>query len=255
MKGNDRMKTLVNFRDAGGYATLDGTVVKKGKIFRSGEIVQLAADDYRAFTETYGIKQIFDLRGSSELSERPDDQFEGVDYINIDIMKDSKGQSASLEDMTSGKALSANDKMLGIYHDMILTDSAKLGYKKYLEMLGANDDPFIFHCFAGKDRTGIAAALLLGVLNVSKEDIYHDFLRTNTLRKSANDQMLAELIKKGVPENQLAEIETLMTVKKEYLDQAFEIMETQFGSLLGFVKDGLGISDNLVAKLKTLYTV
>ena len=75
------------------------------------------------------------------------------------------------------------------------------------------------------------------------------------MRKSANDQMLAELIKKGVPENQLAEIETLMTVKKEYLDQAFEIMETQLGSLLGFVKDGLGISDNLVAKLKTLYTV
>lgn len=248
------MKTLVNFRDAGGYKTLDGHQVKTGKIFRSGEIVDLSAEDREKFVDDYGIKTIFDLRGTSELAERPDDVFDGTTYINLDIMKDLDGQSSSLEDLTSETA-SADAHMKFIYREMLLSNSGQSGYRQFLEQVVNDEEPFIFHCFAGKDRTGVAAALVLGLLDVSKADIYDDYLKTNQMRKAANDLMIADLREKGMSEDQLKEIETMMYVKKDYLDVAFETMDQEFGGLRGFVKDGLGLSDTLVKELKALYTV
>lgn len=248
------MKTLVNFRDAGGYQTADGRKVKRGKIYRSGEIVDLSTEDKEKFVNQYGIKTIFDLRGASELAERPDDVFTGTNYINLDIMKDLDGQSSSLEDLTA-EPTSADDHMKFIYRGMVLSKSGQSGYRQFLEQVASGDDPFIFHCFAGKDRTGVAAALVLDLLEVSKADIYDDYLKTNQMRQAANDLMIAGLREKGMDEEQLKEVETMMYVKKEYLDVAYETMDVEFGGLRGFVKDGLGLSDNLVKDLKTLYTV
>ncbi len=248
------MKTLVNFRDAGGYQTAEGHKVKTGKIYRSGEIVDLSVEDKDKFVNEYGIKTIFDLRGASELAERPDDTFAGTHYINLDIMKDLDGQSSSLEDLIA-EPTSADDHMKSLYRGMILSKSGQTGYRQFLEQVASSDDPFIFHCFAGKDRTGVAAALVLDLLEVSKIDIYADYLKTNQMRKAANDLMIAGMREKGMDEAQLKEVETMMYVKKDYLDVAYETMNAEFGGLKGFVKDGLGLSDNLVKDLKTLYTV
>lgn len=248
------MKTLVNFRDAGGYQTTEGRKVKIGKIFRSGEIVDLSAGDKDKFVNQYGIKTIFDLRGASELAERPDDIFAGTEYVNLDIMKDLDGQSASLEDLTA-EPTSADDHMKFIYREMLLSDSGQAGYRQFLEQVASEDSPFIFHCFAGKDRTGVAAALVLGLLEVDKADIYDDYLKTNQMRKAANDLMIAGLREKGMGEEQLKEVETMMYVKKDYLDVTYATMEEHFGGLRGYVKEALGLSDNLVKELKTLYTV
>lgn len=246
------MKTLVNFRDAGGIKNEAGQTVVKGKIFRSGEIVGLSASDRQLFTETYGIETIFDFRSKSEITERPDDTFTGVHYENIDIMKNVPGPTASLADMENA-ATEADEHMRTIYNEMVTSPSCREGFSQFLKGVAATDAPFIFHCFAGKDRTGMGAALILEILGVSREAIYTDYLATNEQRKEANANMLAEMKEKGASAEQLAAIGVMMTVKAEYLDVAYQQMGEHYGSPLAFIQEGLGLSATELATIRSKY--
>lgn len=246
------MKTLVNFRDAGGLTTKTGQSVKTGKIFRSGEIVNLSPEDHQLFTDHYGIKTIFDFRGESEIVERPDDQFEDVEYINLDIMKDATGSNASQKDLLE-PTFSADKQMTQLYRDLILIPSSQKGYQTFLEKIASDGQPFIFHCFAGKDRTGVGAALILEILGVNQEDIFTEYLLTNKLRWEANQKILDEVAKQGGSPAQLKEIEGMLSVKKEYLAEAYATMNEHYGSPVDFVKTGLGFSEGDLADFRKLY--
>lgn len=246
------MKTLVNFRDIGGIKTQDGKEVVTGKLFRSGEIVNLSEEDKKEFTETYGIKTIIDFRGEQEVVERPDDTLPGVSYLNIDIMRDSKGNTSSFDDLVEATQ-SSKEQMEKIYYDIVTTESGRHGYKEFLETIVKDDEPIIFHCFAGKDRTGLGAALILGLLGVSEEDIKRDYLKTNEQRREANAQIVAELRAKGMTEEQLEEILVMMTVDLSYLEVARDAITENYGSLEDYVYNGLGVEPSVIAKLKQLY--
>ena len=246
------MKTLVNFRDIGGIKTQDGKEVVTGKLFRSGEIVKLSEADKKEFTDTYGIKTIIDFRGEQEVSERPDDSIPGVSYVNIDIMRDSKGNTASFDDLVAVKE-SSKEQMEKIYYDMITTESGRHGYKEFLETIAEDDKPIIFHCFAGKDRTGLGAAFILGLLGVSEEDITRDYLKTNEQRREANAQIVAELREKGMTEEQLEEVLVMMTVDLSYLEVTRSAITENYGSLEDYVYNGLGVEPSVIAKLQQLY--
>lgn len=249
-----KMKTLVNFRDAGGMKTESGQRVVTGKIFRSGEIVKLSAEDRQSFTDEYGIKTIFDFRSETEITERPDDRFKGVHYENIDIMKNVVGPTASLADMQNAVA-AADEHMRTLYTEMVTSPSCREGFSRFLKMVAATDEPFIFHCFAGKDRTGMGAALILEILGVSQADIYTDYLITNEQRQTANEKMFAEMKDAGASEEQIAAIGVMMTVKAEYLDVVYELMSKKYGSPLQFIKEGLALSDSELATIRSKYLI
>lgn len=248
------LKTLTNFRDIGGYRTDDHKKVKKGLIYRSGEITDLSKEDHQAFEDTYGIKTIFDFRSESEIEERPNQLFEGVTTIHIDILKGLAGKSTSQEDLMNGKA-DADEYMTSIYREFIHTPSAREAYKEFLEDVAVLNGPFIFHCFAGKDRTGFGAALILSILGVSKLDIYHDYLLTNDLRKKANDKMMEQLVKQGMDRTQVAEFRKMMEVKAEYLDASFSEMEKEYGTLENYLIKGLGLTQETIKTIREKYTI
>ncbi|WEG72919.1 tyrosine-protein phosphatase [Vagococcus intermedius] len=248
------MESLINFRDMGNIPTLDGKKVVEGKLFRSGEICGLTEKDQSLFTGKYGIKKIFDFRGDSEVVLKPDDSFSDVVYYQIDIMRDSLGKTAGFDSMMS-EAEAADQHMLQIYRDLVLTSSSQEGYQLFLEEIAKDNCPFIFHCFAGKDRTGFGAALLLSLLGVSEELIYEDYLETNRARKTANDQILEELRVKGLSESQLASISVMMYVKKDYLDESFQLITERYGNVINYIQNGLGISLETIEKIRALYLV
>lgn len=247
------MKTLTNFRDIGGYETQSGRKIKKNLMFRSGEISRLSKEDHQAFEYDFGIQTIFDFRGEDEKLKSPNDSFDRVKTVDLDICKDSNGNSASMEDLIRGKT-DPDTYMKSLYRDFIFTDSSRKGYRTFLEHISELETPFIFHCFAGKDRTGFGAALILSILGVSKSNIYHDYLLTNRLRQKANDRLLGEMKKTGANNEELEMVRTMMEVKPDYLDVSFNEIEENYGDIHHFIKDGLDVTKDVVDKIKWQYT-
>ncbi|MGL5686563.1 MAG: tyrosine-protein phosphatase, partial [Vagococcus fluvialis] len=191
-----------------------------------------------------------DLRGEKETTERPDDSLTGVDYVNIDILKDVKGQGASFEDLLKG-AGTADIGMLELYEELVLTDGARRGYQQFLELiLNKPKSPILFHCFAGKDRTGMAAAIILKSLNVSDKLIFDDYLKTNEMRKEANQLIVNDLRSKGLTEEQLNEVLVMMNVDKRYLEHSFKIIDKEFGGFEQYITEGLRMPKDFFTEMK-----
>ena len=247
------LSSLTNFRDIGGYRGLDNKKVKSQLIYRSGEINHLTAEDHQAFQSEYHIATIFDLRSDSERKERPNETFEGVTTVPIDILK-AMNQSVGMDDFKAEATQKHPDEyMLEIYQAFITNPSAREGYKLFLETIADLDSPFIFHCFAGKDRTGFGAALILSLLGVSDLDIYHDYLLTNKLRKKANNKLVETMAREGIPKEQLEMFRTMMEVKYEYLDESFKQINEHYGTVENYVINGLGVSKETITKIQEKY--
>lgn len=144
--------------------------------------------------------------------------------------------------------------MYQLYRDFVTTESARKGYAAFLTEIAQDTQPFIFHCFAGKDRTGFAAMLLLSLLEVDEEQIMSDYLETNRLRAAANQQMIEEMAKNGASLEQQAGVKTMLEVKADYLYTSLEEIHKQYGDVMGYVEKGLGLSYKLVEKLQNDYT-
>ena len=244
------MKSLVNFRDIGNIATQDGKRVKPNLFLRSGEVVNVHHSTVDRLLNEYKLETIIDLRGEKETTERPDDTLTGVDYVNIDILKDVKGQGASFEDLLKG-AGTADIGMLELYEELVLTDGARRGYRQFLELiLNKPKSPILFHCFAGKDRTGMAAAIILKSLNVSDKLIFDDYLKTNAMRKKANQLIVNDLRSKGLTEEQLNEVLVMMNVDKRYLEHSFKIIDKEFGGFEQYITEGLRMPKDFFTEMK-----
>ena len=222
MKERQNMNSVVNFRDIGGFPTQQGTVVKTGHFFRSGELVNVAQEDQQKLVEDYQIKRIYDFRSAAETQERPDDSIQGTNYLHIDILADIQAQTASLEGML--KTVGSPDEAMDMaYKEMVLSNSGRKGYQTFFEnFLSYPQEAILFHCFAGKDRTGIGAALILSALGVEHSYILEDYLKTNEQRKTANEQIIAQYQANGTPPAEIQQLETLLYVKKEYLATALQ---------------------------------
>lgn len=249
------MDTIVNFRDIGGFPTRSGRKVKMDAFFRSGELVNVDDSDRKLLRDTYNIQRIYDFRNSSETKERPDDKISGTTYMNIDILADAQTNAASLDGMNQELA-DPNEAMLTIYKEMVLSESGRKGYRLFFESFLAHpDEPLLFHCFAGKDRTGIGAALILSALDVDQSYILEDYLRTNTQRKAANDQLLAQYKKAGKTEAELKALSTMLYVKKEYIVQAVNSIVENYGDISAYLQKGLGLPSSIQTEMAKLYTI
>lgn len=249
------MKTVVNFRDLGGITTSKGKTVKANRILRSGELVDLANEDKIKLVDNYGLKSIVDFRSSKEIDERPDDSLECTDYYHIDIMKNVE-KNASRSSFEDNDQYHPDKMMNDVYKTIILDDTATQGYRSFIDvLLNQKEGSTIFHCFAGKDRTGLGAAIILTILGASKEDIVSDYLETNVLRKEANNKMLEEKRNQGATEQELEYFNVFMSVKADYLETAFETANEKYGSFLDYIMNGIGVSKNEIETLQEMYLV
>ncbi|EOL41787.1 hypothetical protein RV11_GL001438 [Enterococcus phoeniculicola] len=244
---------LANFRELGGLKNKEGRKVKHNRLLRSGEVFQID-DASRTTLKQHELNKIIDLRGKQEITTRPDDELESVSYHWIDIMKEVH-DNGSMEDLMDVSDLQLVDShMKKIYYNLILNEGAQQGYREYFEeLLKTETGSVLFHCFAGKDRTGVAAALTLEFLEVPRETIYEDYLKTNSQRKKPNEQFLKEAASRGLSEGQLAGIKVAMEVEKDYLDYAYQLIDENFGGIQGYGKEVLRLSPSDYQLLQELY--
>ncbi|WP_165847283.1 tyrosine-protein phosphatase [Lacticaseibacillus paracasei] len=246
------LKKITNFRSLGGYQNAHGQMVKEGLIFRSGQLFELEDDQSHYLGQTLGIKHIVDMRSDDERTEFPDTVWEGADYAVLDILKDATANNASLGRMITEKG-NVHENMLATYEQLALSDSAKTGYRQFIQGLLRPNEPTIFHCFAGKDRTGVGAALILKILDVSEQGIMADYLQTNAERTVANEEILAGLKERGFTDQQLKSIGEALKVDADYLRRYFQVIDQQFGSFQQYLREGLKLSAGEIAQFRDLY--
>lgn len=246
----------VNFRDLGGIPVEGGNTVKAKRILRSGELYGLTDAEKTMLTDEYHLKTIVDLRSGPELTEHPDDTIAGVKYVNLDVMKDAHTRNSSLKSLSEARSADEMHMMMRAVYEVLVRDkTAQEGYRKYIEeYLMLEEGALIFHCFAGKDRTGVAAAIILTLLGADEESIFTDYLATNQQRAQKNAEMLEQIQKAGASEGEIAAMQVGLNVDESYLRSAYNAAKADNGSFLAHIKKTLHVTDEEINRLRSLYT-
>lgn len=237
------LQGAVNMRDLGGYPATDGKHVKWGSVYRSADISKLSAADLHTFDSLH-IRYDVDLRGVAESAQAPDRLNPGTDYIVCPAGSDSTNnwmrQLASLKG--SGDSL-----MLAFYAN---TTYLTARYKPFFQKLLALPDTsaLLFHCTAGKDRTGIGAALLLYALGVPYPTIQADYEATNVYRQTANEGMIRAMVQGMHVDEQVAR--DMLSAKSAYLDATFTAIRSRYGSVDDYLRNELGLDDAAITRLR-----
>lgn len=244
---------ITNFRDLGGIKNKNGQLIKEKKFLRSGELVSVSINEQEKLIKEYQVTLVVDFRSEGEVQKRPNQLLPDFECIHIDIVKEIQEEGASLEDFIQvGSAKRAVEYMQKLYWDIALDSYAKQGYGKFLKKIIDMPDEcsVLFHCFAGKDRTGIAAVLLLELLDVPREAIIHDYLLTNQLRKNENQAILTTSKLSGLNAENLAALEVALNVDKSYLDNFYQAIEEYYGDVSTYLRQEIGISNSLKKTFK-----
>jgi len=238
-----------NFRDLGGYVGAGGQTVRWGVLFRSGSMNKLTPADF-AYLSEHKLRTVIDLRSTEERAKAPvrwpDSNSPNVLSKDYKLDTDGIKQMLSTPDMNAEKARAT---MAALYREVPFQFAAQ--YREMFAQLLAGHVPLAFNCSAGKDRTGVAAALLLTALGVPRETVIQDYMLSNQYvqpEKAAerSGDAFAPLLGSLPPEA----IETMARVDRSYIEAAFAAIEARPGGLDGYFRDELGLSKGEIAILQ-----
>jgi protein-tyrosine phosphatase len=214
-----RLQGASNFRDLGGYEAQDGRQVRWGRIFRSDHLGRLTTDD-EARLSALGLQRVLDFRGEHERAALPNRLASathhalGIEPTVVQRMQDLAAAGQRLS------AAVAADLMKELYRGLVNDQAHR--FAELFEHLLQAEGPLVFHCTAGKDRTGFAAALILHALGVPRAVVMQDYLLTNALYQPP------PLPRSDTPAEALA---VLWRVQAGFLEAAFEVLETDHGGI------------------------
>jgi protein-tyrosine phosphatase len=243
-----KLEGAVNFRDLGGYKTKDGKKVKMGLLYRSAALNTLTDADLTKIAGLH-IKYDFDFRGPYEVKTAPDKIPTGTTRISLPAGSENVGDSNYMKNM--GKYMKSDSFLISFYTVLI---PFKDRYTPLFDSLLSNKtaSPMLFHCTAGKDRTGIAAALILYALGVDEQTIFDDYEATNYYRRNENAKTITQMTKYyGLDEKTAS---NLMGAKKDYIAATFDTIRAKYGSIDTYLQKELGLNTSKINKLKKAYT-
>jgi protein-tyrosine phosphatase len=204
-----------NLRDIGGYATTDGRLTRWRTVFRSDGLHRLPPAS-QAKLLGYTIRTIIDLRRSTELEISPNVLAcaTGLNYRNISLVEDEK-----LAQNLPG--------MIDLYKGML--DNSQTQFKLFFDtLLVPGSLPLLVHCTAGKDRTGLVIALLLGLANVPAETIAADYALSSAYLRPLFAHIREQLLQAS-PEMDLSKFEQIMAATPEMMLETLEYLDARYG--------------------------
>ena len=226
-----------NFRDLGGYTAADGRTVKKGLVFRSDDLNDLSQDDLDVVSEL-GVRTVVDFRDHKEIADYPDRLPETA--TNLVALPIGAGR------LMAGFSLGRLDRdkttgiMISVYRALV--NDFQYVYHEFFSLLANPDNlPLLFHCTAGKDRTGLAAALFLSALGVKREIIEEDYLLSNVY--------LQEKYVFGIDYDEV--MEPMYTVSPEFIQASFAVIDGSYGGVERYLLEKLGVD---ISRFREMYT-
>lgn len=242
-----------NFRDLGGYETVDGRRVRWSVLFRSGSMVDLTDRDYE-YLGKLGIRVVCDLRATDERQREPT-RWRGASLPRR-FERDYALDLGDFGALLASARPSAEDarRLFASFYERLPFDFASQYADMFAELV-RGDAPLAFNCSAGKDRTGVAAALVLTALGVPRETVIGDYLLSNRYyvaqpaTGAADDpqmRMLAALPAEVV--------RVLMGVERSFIEAAFAAIEREHGTVERYLEERLGVGARERTRLRRLYT-
>lgn len=254
-KGQVRHITLqgqANFRDLGGYQTGDGRTIKWGEVYRSGRLPKLTIDDVDQLANL-GIRTVVSLLTEDDIDVYGRDRIPpGVQERSLPIDSSTATELANMinEALKTGDFSKVPIELNPEIHRLLIHD----GMQEYAALLREIADPdyrpLVFHCSHGVHRTGTGTAILLSALGVPWDIVREDYLLSNKYRHDEVGKRLGQLRqmaaeKRGVTAEQIdmTNMEAFLIQKGSYIDASFGEMIDEYGSVDGFIHDGLGLND------------
>lgn len=246
----------INFRELGGYLTEDGRKIKWHKLLRCGSMAQLTKNDVD-YLDQYGVRYIIDLRSPEESNYSPDKYPDKAQYFQDTVYPFSFSLFKNLG-IINNMRLGASNMDFGrqTYLQMLLDPHAQAAYRKMFNVLLENDKEgksVVFHCIAGKDRTGVAAFLILSALGVSEKQIVEDYLYTNLFF----DNYSSETINDALESESQTEIAQRLNSKTAVIAETIKVLpkacRVVSGSVEKFLEEKLGMTKAKIERLQELY--
>ena len=252
---------LHNIRDLGGMKSNDGSVIRDGCFVRAGYLSELTDSDRNKLKDI--VSTVIDFRSDQERVEKPDVVIDGISYIHIPIVDSltagvtrEKDADKKIFAMLADKPVEAKKYMCEMYRGFA-TESAVAQYSRFIRLLfDKNDKAILWHCTAGKDRAGVASVIIEEILGIRREAIIADYMATNKYLEE-DIVFLTDFVKKqlGTESNMADEaLRYLFGAEEEYIGVYYETIDEKYGSFSGFIKDGIGLSEEEVILLKDKYT-
>ncbi|MCX4680866.1 tyrosine-protein phosphatase [Streptomyces sp. NBC_01433] len=248
--------TVVNLRDLGGIALGRGHRVRQGVLLRSGQLSDLDPQHDMAVA-ALGIRTVVDLRTADERQWAPDRLPAGARLFVADVLgghssvAPARLRALLADPEEASRALGggkAEELFADTYRQLVLLPGAAAAYRALVETAAdPRARPVLFHCTAGKDRTGWAAALLLMIVGASREVVRAEFLAVNPAVRAA----FAPYVRKFLDAGGDPDIASAITeVRPRYLEVALDAMDERWGGLDGYVRDGLRIPEPAMERLR-----
>jgi protein-tyrosine phosphatase len=234
-----RFEAVFNFRDLGGYRTRGGQILAWRRLFRSSELHHMTSHDITRLREEIRLRSVIDLRRSRQLEPSSPLNEVGVEYYNIPLIDRGNDNENLNQDFSN---------MGEVYSYLVRREEFGRRVVEALEIIAEPDNlPLVFHCSAGKDRTGILTAIVLSILGVTDEDIIEDYTLTapymrELINRWNNDPKSSEVLK-NVPEY-------LLKASPESMTVLLSTLKREYGSVRGYV-EAHGAEVPLINRLKT----
>ncbi|MBC2004110.1 tyrosine-protein phosphatase [Listeria booriae] len=240
-----------NFRDLGGYVNTAGKTVKWGKLYRSSLLTNITEKD-KDTLEKLGVSWICDLRSTSEIAAKPTPALAHIKNRHIPIGT-AKNESTESQKIDIPDDHRVYEPLMGESYRVFA--QSKDGFREiFNDIIEKEEVPFLFHCTAGKDRTGVLGALLLKLLDVPENTILADYELTNQYADNILGEMqgLVNAFSNSEKKINLENFRPMAEARPAYLEIAFDEMQKEYGSVDAYLEKGIGITPSEKAKFQTM---
>lgn len=274
-----------NARELGGYPAADGRNVRRGILLRTAKLSTASDEDIRRLKEDYKLAKIIDMRSVEEIEGSPeiavftgspkpehDPSVEGAEYIHLPVIDMQKQMSDTVEwakakglypitDMLKMLTVTIESGYVGakLYVGFLEDECGKRGYSRFFRKLLSLDEgrALLFHCTQGKDRTGVAAMLILSALGVSEEIIVEDYMLTNIFNSEriAKERKMLEMSGKLPPDKIDDFLMVMDKVKESTMTGVISHLKEKYDSVKNYIVSELGVSEDEIGQLKDKFLI
>lgn len=255
-----QFKQLSNTRDLGGIKNIYNQTIKEKHLFRSNQLFKASNEELAYLNETIDV--IYDFRTTSEVYEKKDPVLSNVTYIHHPIIKDiaagiTRDQSSQNSLQTMMKQVASNPDfasqyMKNLYEQFVLDPYCIKQYQLFLEGL-LNKKKILWHCTAGKDRAGFATILILEILQVDRQIIIDDYLKTNDYLKKEIDAIYHQISKHTNYDGLYDVVASFFGAKKAYIDHLYTTIEKHYDNIQNFIVNQLNFDENKQKEVRSFY--
>lgn len=262
------LSSIHNARELGGYKTVDGYTIRNGVLLRTSALHDISDNDIDVLKNTYHLGHIIDFRMDMELTGMEDPAIEGAQYHHLDVIDiHTMMEDHAVSDFDSGNLdmmqiidFSVKSGMIGedMYIGFLSNNSGKTAFSEFFRILldADPDRAVLWHCTSGKDRTGLAAMLLLSAFDVDEDLIIKDYLLTNEFNADRIEGLRRLLSSRGCDDAFISNATLVFSaVNEKFLRKAISFLKQEYGSVNGYITTGLGISQTNIDSLKEKYLV